>query len=55
MCIRDSGVLVAEVEGRHGLTPYARWVSHLGLWPLWIAALAVVVATVLLSRRQRGR
>jgi len=49
------GVLVAEVEGRHGLTPYARWVSHLGLWPLWIAALAVVVATVLLSRRQRGR
>jgi len=49
------GVLVAEVEGRHGLTPYARWVSHLGLWPLWIAALAVVAATVLLRRRQRGR
>ncbi|MFS2050093.1 apolipoprotein N-acyltransferase, partial [Variovorax sp. CT11-76] len=29
------GVLEAPVEGRTGLTPYARWVAHLGLWPLW--------------------
>ena len=49
------GVLLAEVEGRAGLTPYARWVSRFGLWPMWIAALAVVVATVLRGRRQRGR
>ncbi len=48
------GVLVAEVEGRHGLTPYARWVSRLGLWPLWIAMGGVVAATLLarLARRQ---
>lgn len=36
-------VLRGEVEGREGLTPYARWVAHAGLWPLWLVALAVVV------------
>jgi apolipoprotein N-acyltransferase len=46
------GVLEAEVEGRAGLTLYARWVSHFGLWPLWIAALAIAVATVLWQRRR---
>ena len=35
------GVLQGEFEGRHGLTPYARWVAWLGLWPLWLLALAV--------------
>ena len=40
-------VLVGEVEGRKGLTPYAWWVSRLGLWPYWLAGLA----TVLLSWR----
>lgn len=29
------GVLVGEVEGRTGTTPYAWWVSRWGLWPLW--------------------
>ena len=45
------GVLRGEVEGRHGLTPYARWVSAWGLWPLW----ALGAAAVLLAawRRQR--
>lgn len=33
------GVLVGEVEGGTGLTPYARWVSRWGLDPLWAAAL----------------
>lgn len=33
------GVLEAEVEGRSGATPYARWLAALGLWPLWAAAL----------------
>lgn len=33
------GVLRGEVEGRTGLTPYARWVAHTGLWPLWLAGL----------------
>ena len=36
-----SGVLEAEVEGRSGSTPYARWLAACGLWPLW--ALAIVV------------
>lgn len=28
------GALVGEVEGREGLTPYARWAGRWGLWPL---------------------
>lgn len=38
---RTEGVLEAVVEGRQGLTPYAWWVSRLGLWPL--AAIAFIV------------
>ena len=34
------GVLDAPVEGRRGLTPFARWAAVAGLWPLW--ALAVL-------------
>ena len=34
------GVLVGEVEGGTEMTPYARWVAHLGLVPLWLAAAA---------------
>lgn len=33
-------VLAAQVAGRTGLTPYAAWASRLGLWPLWLLALA---------------
>ena len=36
------GVLLGEVSGRNGLTPYAWWVSRWGLWPLWGLGLAVV-------------
>jgi apolipoprotein N-acyltransferase len=36
------GVLAGEVEGRSSITPYARWVSRLGLWPLWLFAVAIV-------------
>lgn len=46
------GVLEASVEGRRGLTPYARWVAPFGLWPLWLLAIAVVVAAFMLRRRQ---
>jgi apolipoprotein N-acyltransferase len=35
------GVLVGRVEGREGLTPFARWASWAGLWPLAGLALAV--------------
>jgi len=50
-------VLVAEVEGRTGLTPYARWMARFGLWPLWIFALGTVLIAVLLatSRHKRPR
>jgi apolipoprotein N-acyltransferase len=48
------GVLVAEVEGRSGLTFYARWVSRFALAPLWIGTLAVV-ALVWAARLRRGR
>ena len=36
------GVLTGEVEGRSGITPFAWWVSRLGLWPLWGLALAAL-------------
>ena len=40
---RDTrSVLVGEVEGRSGVTPYAWWLARFGLWPLWLLALAVV-------------
>ena len=46
------GVLVGEVEGRSGMTPYAWWAARFGLWPLWLLCLAViVVAGAVLWRR----
>jgi apolipoprotein N-acyltransferase len=36
------GVLEGEVQGRTGVTPYAWWVARLGLWPWWIAIVALV-------------
>ena len=33
------GVLLADVQGRQGLTPFARWSAVAGLWPLWALAL----------------
>jgi apolipoprotein N-acyltransferase len=47
--------LQAEVNGRSGLTPYARWASRWGLWPLWITCLAIAAAVVLLRPARRGR
>lgn len=46
------GVLVGDVEGGTALTPFARWVSRFGLWPLWAAAFAGAVAAVLAARRR---
>ncbi len=45
------GVLVAEFEGRGGLTPYARWVSRFGLAPLWIAGMLVAFAAAVHRHR----
>ncbi|TFY99472.1 apolipoprotein N-acyltransferase [Ramlibacter rhizophilus] len=45
------GVLVGEVEGRQGLTPFARWVSAWGLAPLWAWGLMIVAAAALIRAR----
>ena len=41
---RDTAaVLIGEVEGRTGTTPYAWWVARFGLWPYWLAATIVLL------------
>ncbi len=40
------GVLQGRVQGREGVTPFARWAALAGLWPLFLAALAVVSLAV---------
>ncbi|MFN3297077.1 apolipoprotein N-acyltransferase, partial [Caldimonas sp.] len=45
------GVLVGEVEGREGSTPYARWVAALGLWPWTVLAGGVLL---LAGRRRKS-
>ncbi len=45
------GVLTGDVEGRTSMTPYAWWVSRLGLAPLWALALVVLGAA---AWRQRA-
>lgn len=37
-------VLIGTVEGRSGRTPYVRWVSTWGLWPLWLLAAGLIVS-----------
>jgi apolipoprotein N-acyltransferase len=37
------GVLQGEVQGREGRTPYAIWVSSVGLLPLWLLALSPLI------------
>ena len=46
------GVLVGEVEGRNGLTPYVQWVSRFGLWPFWGGAGVLVLLAWLAHRRR---
>jgi apolipoprotein N-acyltransferase len=46
------GVLLGEVEGRTGTTPFAWWAGRLGLWPLWLLGLAVAGWAGLVGRRQ---
>jgi len=50
----SAAVLEAEVEGRRGDTPYARWLMALGLWPLWAALLLVLLAVFALGRQRRA-
>ncbi len=47
------GVLTGQVEGRDGLTPFARWSAAWGLWPLWAMGLVIVLAAAV-RRRATG-
>ncbi|MEO7939235.1 MAG: apolipoprotein N-acyltransferase [Burkholderiaceae bacterium] len=46
------GVLLGDVQGRSGVTPYAAWVSRFGLWPLWALIAMVVLACVAVYRKR---
>ncbi len=46
------GVLLGEVEGRTGSTPFAWWAGRVGLWPLWFLAIAVLVAVWTLRKNR---
>lgn len=48
------GVLLGDVQGRNGLTPFARWISRWGLWPYWLLG-ALVVSSSFVAHRQRTR
>ena len=48
-------VLDAEVQGRTGITPFAWWASHFGLWPLTLTALGLVGLAAARSRRRVGK
>jgi apolipoprotein N-acyltransferase len=50
------GVLEGQVQGREGLTPFARWAGRFGLWPLALPAATIVLAFAVLSalRRRAG-
>ncbi len=45
------GRVEGPVQGRHGATPYARWVSRASLWPLLVVALAILLIPLALRRR----
>ncbi|RJP62966.1 MAG: apolipoprotein N-acyltransferase [Comamonadaceae bacterium] len=47
------GRLEASVQGRSGLTPYARWTARWGLMPLWVGCLVLVL--LFASTRHWGR
>jgi apolipoprotein N-acyltransferase len=49
------GVLLGEVEGRKGLTPFAWWAARAGLWPLWLLASGGVFAAWIAQRRRARR
>jgi apolipoprotein N-acyltransferase len=47
----ERGTLDVTVQGRVGVTPFARWLSAFGLAPLWLVALGVVAAAAAMRRR----
>jgi apolipoprotein N-acyltransferase len=49
------GVLVGEVEGRTGVTPYANWAGRFGLWPLWLLAIGILLVAFGLKKSTAAR
>ena len=47
------GVLIGEVQGRTGITPFAWWVARFGLWPLWVISIAIILLAAY-ARRTRA-
>ena len=41
----ERGTLEAAIDGRTGLTPFATWAGHFGLWPLFGLAVAVLLGS----------
>lgn len=50
--VSAAGTLEAQVQAREGVTPYAWWAARAGLWPLLVAALAVVAGVLAFVRRR---
>ncbi len=50
---RTRGVLVGEVQGRTGVTPFAWWAARFGLWPLWVVCLLLAAMAWRLGRHTR--
>lgn len=46
-------IVVAKVQGREGVTPYAWWAGRFGLAPLAAVAIAVVLLLAVAARRRR--
>ncbi|MBA4257329.1 MAG: apolipoprotein N-acyltransferase [Polaromonas sp.] len=51
---QTAGALVASVQGRTGLTPFAWWASRWGLWPVWWVTVVVLALTALVRVRRRA-
>lgn len=47
------GVLTGEVEGRQGITPFARWAAAWGLAPLWLLGVAIIALAAWWQHRSR--
>ena len=50
-----AGVLEASVQGRVGITAYAWWAGHWGLWPLVLLCTGIVALAAWGKRRRLGR
>ena len=49
------GVLEGQVQGREGVTPFARWAARWGLWPMWALGLGALGAGLGLAQAARRR